>query len=81
MPELATRDEVERLKVRVEEAERQLAEHGCYKVEREAFRERDAYKAQSELRREALKNHHGFSDPQFCSEPPCAALSLSGEKG
>ena len=42
------------MEARVEEAERELAEHGCHKVEREAFRARDRYKALAERREEAL---------------------------
>ncbi len=44
-----------RLQAQVEEAERELAEHGCRKVEREAFRARDRYKALAERRKEALE--------------------------
>ncbi len=43
-----------RLQEQVKEAERELAEHGCLKVEREAFRARDRYKALAERRKEAL---------------------------
>ena len=46
------RAENARLQARVEEAERELAEHGCRKVEREAFRARDGYKALAERRKD-----------------------------